>query len=512
MYEHDVFISFSSKDLRYVRQLMASLNYQGIDFWDYSDQIQEIEIGADIPQYLFDKIDASGYFIALISKTSVDKKKGRFTRLEVDYAIKNKEKPFERIIPVLIHEEAPEKMQGPYSILEKHLYLDAYFQNTKYYEHAISRICEKLQIPYKPIIEAHDRMPFWEKFKQEAFAYAHSNAAHVELMVMLSLFNEKFQQQDWENAYFLISHFINSCNYHLPPESESLINLFYPYIVKAVCEQLLGYTDKAEKSYQQAEAMRGTHHYVYGGLASVYSDTGEWDKAAAYYKKALEVCQEDNTDEKINYASILIKAGKPLPESLKAAIQKLDSASLNKDRDTLIKLQAVILFLESKFEKALDTFEHMSNEGFSSDTDAQIYAYFCSLELGDTDKAFQLLQKINTADTDPETMAFVAKQSFRFQEFEQAIRIYQQLLSNKNTATREYMVSLARIHKHLGEQEKMRSLCKQVLNKRQFGLPQTEQDFYFTGFAQYLLGNHDRAEYDHERSDGYDAYYDQYEN
>ena len=58
----------------------------------------------------------------------------------------------------------------------------------------------------------------------------------------------------------------------------------------------------------------------------------------------------------------------------------------------------------------------------------------------------------------------------------------------------------------------MEEVCKNMINESRIKLPVNHEDFYYDGFAWYLLGNYERAIYDYERSKEYDLYYSEYEN
>jgi tetratricopeptide (TPR) repeat protein len=99
------------------------------------------------------------------------------------------------------------------------------------------------------------------------------------------VFNKAFQREDWDQAHFLVSLFIDSCRYHIPRYP-----VFYPWIVKAVCERHLGLTDAAEKSYLEARRVNPKDENVYGGLAAVYCDQQRWDEGRRCYEKATGSC------------------------------------------------------------------------------------------------------------------------------------------------------------------------------------------------------------------------------
>ncbi len=47
---------------------------------------------------------------------------------------------------------------------------------------------------------------------------------------------------------------------------------------------------------------------------------------------------------------------------------------------------------------------------------------------------------------------------------------------------------------------KARQIVRTVLDRDNFPLPQIPNDFYYDGFAQWMLGNRERSDYDFDRS------------
>ena len=72
------------------------------------------------------------------------------------------------------------------------------------------------------------------------------------------------------------------------------------------------------------------------------------------------------------------------------------------------------------------------------------------------------------------------------------------------------LVNYARALKKTGN-TKFKEICISVLNKGSAGNPETFEDYYWNGFANYLIGNIERANYDFDRSQNYDLYYSEVE-
>jgi hypothetical protein len=100
--------------------------------------------------------------------------------------------------------------------------------------------------------------------------------------------------------------------------------------------------------------------------------------------------------------------------------------------------------------------------------------------------------------------AYLAEHYTSVSDYSRSIEIYEKWIVNNNPDKRE------RLHYALNLKSngnsKYTAICNDVLNQ----LPKTRKDFYWTGFANYLLGHEEIAKYEYERSGSFDIYYDQY--
>jgi len=289
------FVSFSSKDLTYVSEIMAALKGQGLYFWDYSNIIESIEVGGVIQERLANEIDSCSHMIVVISENSTDKEIGRFCRFELEYALNRKSKDRPILIPVVIGKPGEQKkFEPPYDIFSSTLYheLDGTPESIVKFTIKVCKIIDKL---YLPPIEAHPNLPFWQFFRKEVEEIAHSNKEHVDLMMTLGEFNEYFIQGNMQRAQFLINYFILTCEYKLPS-----YHPFYPWIVKAVCETELKNFDAAMNSYEEAKKIQPENQDAKGGMGTVYFQTGQFVKAA----ECFEYIIRNNKSEDVNNARI----------------------------------------------------------------------------------------------------------------------------------------------------------------------------------------------------------------
>lgn len=313
------FVSFSSRDLKYVREIMAALKGQGIDFWDYSSIAESIEAGSKIDARLSREIDACTHMIVVISKNSMNTDIGRFCRFELEYALNRGGKPVPYFIPVIVESRDEKNSQGmiaktlnrlispaakphqklilkpPYDIFIKDFRLELDESPESVVKFTV-KICQTIDRVYIPPIEAHANLPFWKLFRKEVEELAHSNNVHVEVMMILGEFNEYYKKAEMQLALKKISFFIDTCDNRVPDYKP-----FYPFIVKAVCETELKMYDEAMKSYEKAKLIHPKNQDVIGGIGTLYFKTNEFRKAADCFEQIIKTnTNEDVTNARIN--------------------------------------------------------------------------------------------------------------------------------------------------------------------------------------------------------------------
>jgi tetratricopeptide (TPR) repeat protein len=324
------FVSFSSRDLKYVREIMAALKGQKIDFWDYSAIAESIEAGNKIDTRLSREIDVCTHMIVVISKNSMNVNIGRFCRFEVEYALNNIAKaPY--FIPVILESRDEKNSHGmirkslnrlisaaskpnqklilkpPYDIFEKDFRLELDETPESVVKFTV-KICQMIDRVYIPPIEAHANLPFWKLFRKEVEELAHSNNVHVEVMMILGEFNEYYKKAEMRLALKKISFFIDTCDNRVPGYEP-----FYPLIVKAVCETELKMYDEAMKSYEKAKSIHPKNQDVIGGIGTLYFKTNEFNKAENCFKQIIKSnTNDDVTNARINLIITMQNIGNQL--------------------------------------------------------------------------------------------------------------------------------------------------------------------------------------------------------
>ena len=556
-----LFISFSSKDIPFAREIMSGLQFQNFDFWDYSDELQQIGFTEEIKPRLINEIENCDYFVALVSKNSTDSEIGKFTLFEVDYAVNKKKLHLKnRVITIELENTVKEDYKGPYSQLTGFLHHDFIWnkylkKSIKSYISMLTGICNATGQVYIPQITPHHRLPFWEKFRDEIILFAHSNHSHKFLMNVLGEFNEFYKAENYQFAYEAISYFVASCNYLIP-----CYKLLYPLIVKAVTEQNLGMHFEAKKSYQAALKKDPNNANALGGIAMVGLNTGDFNLAIEYFQKAIENSEgTQKINERLNLIIAKISGQKTISIEEKIFVENLDfldivlddqketyeneliatkqdekviSEQLKKrfseQRIFVLSTKALLYFNEAEefslhgntndskktYKKAFDIYNNEIKEDNLPNAVTVFYYYLTSRYL-DYENPGQILENAiqrfgkNSKAYMVLLHEFLAEHYLADNNLYKCISIYEKNLIDKNPK-RKMLVNYARALKKTGN-TKFKEICISVLNKGSAGNPETFEDYYWNGFANYLIGNIERANYDFDRSQNYDLYYSEVE-
>jgi tetratricopeptide (TPR) repeat protein len=215
---------------------------------------------------------------------------------------------------------------------------------------------------------------------------------------------------------------------------------------------------------------------------------------------------------KFNIETTLLHAGGS--DSAVAAADDMARAELTPgDQARVDKLKGIALLRQGRYREAVGIFARIADRG-QLDAAAVIYYYRALRSCGRTDEALSLLRREAMLRDDANIYHHLADAYLKAEMIYEALGVYENALSRPG-CPRKYMVDHARILKILGgaaNRAKVRELCNKVLDPAGFSAaPLTAEDFYYSGFANYLLGDHPRARYDYERSGKLYEYYDQFD-
>ncbi|MBK7381971.1 MAG: TIR domain-containing protein [Flavobacteriales bacterium] len=491
------FVSFSSRDLPHVREVMTALAQQGIERWDYSDEIQHIEAGTVIGDRLRQEIDASDLIIAIVSSNSTDPAIGRFTHLELEYAIQQGKLDGDRIIPIRLSDAPNTGWPGCYGQLPDRLHLEFKLEDPESYVRMSADICLRAKVTYVPPIVAHHRLPFWKEFRDEVRDMAHSNHQHVGMMMVLGKFNEYHRLGRHENAYLMIQHFLSLCRYNLPKAA-----VFYPWLVKAVCELHNGLQQEAEKSLGVAGAIRPNDRNILALHAVLCEQRGDLERALDFRERSLKHANPENKrDEKINLAKALLSLGRALPRDLATFLHAVDVADMDaRERAVVGTIQAMHLYAQGRTEEAYARYDAIERSGQPSATSIQMRSR-CRFDAGDHKTGMSILTEgIRRAEKDPviQPEPLWMELAQRHQQLSspgEAIRICKDRL--KEQLAPEWRIRYADLLVELGAQRDAEQASETVL--KDLFPAELAPKFQLAAKANGILGRTDRARYDQER-------------
>lgn len=554
------FISFSTRNRPVVREIMAGLRSRNIAFWDYSDEEWSIDMTAMILSRLKEEIDRCDYFVAVVSKESLDPDIGHFTRLEVAYALQEKKLHLEnRVLTIELEGIKSSDYTGPYLPLVDFMHYELIWNEDKgksilSFIGLMKRICRSVGVDYLPRISPHHRMPFWERFREEIRGYDHRMVSHIELMGNLEEFNEFFKLKLFPEALKSISHFIFTCEYTLPE-----YRLLYPWIVKGVTEQFLGKHREAIESFRKALETETDNPDALAGLGQAFRITGDYPSSVSCYEKAWQAA---NGIRKVNMMLNIIfskVSGNVLPapeersfimgldveQTVAADIAELEQRGLLSDfsedpeeavreREKVIAersaeerglilaakaltcyCEAVILYRDlpagryrELLQKAYQIFKTEFPENAISTTGMVYYYYLTARFLNLAGEPERILNGAiarsqgNSALNRTALIQYLAEHYIVTGEYGRSAGIYEKELAGHFSDLRVAVYYALALYK--AGNTRYREVCRKVLERLPIGYP----EYYWSGFAHYLLGEVTYARHDYERSNRFGEYYD----
>lgn len=504
MRDPKLFVSFSSKDEEAFSMLLSSLAVQHVNVWDYSREGEQLPLGHHLKGSLAGKIKLCDYFLAIVSASSTDESLGRNTDFEVHTAVESGLSERGRLLPLFLVTSPPTKWRGAYERLEGLLYVELNPSDQRRFDDAIRRICEYLSVPYVPPILNDPGVFFSRRFKEEMNNQKVAPAEYKDLMDIIIGCAERITRDEWDEAERLISLFLALSAVKLPG-----VSFYYPQIMKGVCELQAGRFEAAERTFAQATEHPQRDENSFGGLGQAYFYQKRYDEALVASRKALELQPADKSIE-FNIMGVLLHAdsvtgGACLPDNLDGAVLTAE------DRIKVDKMKGIAHIGRGEYEDAIKVFELI--EGRAQLDVASVIYYSRALEAcGHREAAMALLRREASRQGNLNLYHHLADKYLKAGRINEGLRVYQNQLCGPGCRTRKYLVEYAYVLYAVGgvtNVVRAREACEQVLDSENFGAsPLTTEDFYYTGFANYLLGNHERARYDYERSGGLLEYYD----
>lgn len=498
-----LFVSYSSRDEAAVQMLFFALRLQRVGVWDYTKEGEHLPLGQFVTESLADKIGLCDYFLAVVSANSTDEVFGCYTDFEVRRAVEGGLLGRRRLLPVLLATSPPASWRGAYAGLEGLLRVELDCSEQRRFDDAVRKICEYIAVDYVPPVLGDPRVFFSRRVREEMAGQRLSTADYMELMDVVVGCAEKVTLNAWEEAGRLISLFLTLSAFKLPG-----VSLYYPQIVKGVCELQAGSFEAAEQTFAQATQHPAGDENAFGGLGQAYFYQGRYAEALVAFRKSFELKPTDK-GTRFNLEAARLHAG--APDGAANAASDLECTQLSPgDRVKVNKLKGIALLRQGKCREATEVFGRMA-ERQELDAAAVIYYYRALESCGRRGEALRLLRREAGRRDDINIHHHLADAYLKADMVYEALCVYEDKLSRPG-CPRKYLVEHARILKAIGGAEnraKVVDICSEVLGRAD--APLTAEDFYYAGFANYLLGDYSRARYDYERSGRFYGYYDQFE-
>ena len=511
------FVSFSSNDDIFVSKLLARLRAQPLNVWLYSMEGEEIPGSANLAVYLQERVAQSTLFIPLVSAASLE---SRYTTIEVKAALACHQAWGLPIVPLVDVAVKDKPWPDYYEPLRSFRYFEVDFKHHAHWEEAVRRICEcdackAVGVKYLPFNPEDVRLPFMDRFHREIESFhreiknrpprdkERAYALHERLLRTVNTFAAAFEEQDYPGALRATEYFLALCEYEYDGEP-----FYYPYIVKAVCLIALGRLAEAAELLNQLQRRKppdaeANENSVLGALGYVKQALGQYGEAADYYRESLKRDPSDAaaaTGVVVN--EVLSGRRKDLEEAIKV-IQK-GTFLTEQDRLNARAVDAMGLAQMGRSREAAEILLELKRLGQAT-PDTLINFAKVLFDLRQTTAAEEVMEELVAQfPAEIEVRRQAARLYIDCGPLQQAVPHLEALVSLQPKDL-DVLFELLNVLVRTGERQQAKRRADELLAI----LPSAPDHFYYTGFANWLLGKADRAYYDFERSGhGPEEYYD----
>ena len=510
MHKSRIFVSFSHKDKDFVQRLFDRLRAQPVELWDYSREGQEIPGGHNVLRYLQERVERCDVFLPIVSPNSFT---SNYARHEVMHAMKHHRAGRIRLIP-LVSAHCPQDQQWPdpyeklkgilsYQIEMVTSTAEGRIHGRMSLEEILRRLCHILDVEYSPLPLEDPRLPFMDKFDEEleqAKTMGHhfpDETRQIDIFGRLAKARnevaEAIRVGGYGEALTAINYFIAICEYEVPEHS-----FFYPYIVKGIClvssGQLLSALDVLLPMLQDHRCDEN----LFGLLGYIKQQQGAHREALEFYRLSMDKAPDDPAAK---HGLILSAIYSGTKVDIDAWFRKIESTPITQpqDRRKVQALKAFAYATAGRLPEATRVYEEMLEEGLI-DVNLLINYSHCLCDEGQTEHALALLaQYQGDYGLDDNYLHHLGTLYFRVGKLRHAHQCFECLITNY-PRRRQYTIDAARVQWESGDRQSAKILARSILDRSQFGLPVSANDFFCDGFANWLLGNRERANYDFERS------------
>lgn len=476
-------------------KLKARLQAQPLDLWNYSNEGEEIPGGVRVVEYLQERVVQAQLFIPLVTMHSV---RSVYTQAEVACALELWKQGSLRIIPLVYREMTAENVDwGPvYEQLKEIRYFEVSLVRRADWEQAIARICQSLGIEYRALPTEDPRLPFMDRFDQELNESRmrdeeRHDSVYIRLGHVRTQFVVAFENGDYSVALRLIDFFLGTCDC----EFEDRGFLLYPAIAKVVCLIALGrYPEALDLAFSLNPTERNDET-LFGMVGYIHQQQGAYGEAARYYQRALDL---DPSDPAAASGVVVNKTLLNDISGLDAVLQILSSGTFytEEDRQRAQVIQAHALAVCGRVMEAVDLFETLSSQGID---DPNLYINFAR-SLVDSRRvvdAVRILKLgIEVCQNPLEIYKWKMQLHLMCEVFLEALATMREALEHY-PENRELQHYLQICFVKSGLLHEARTAAAEFLAGLQ---PVGNNEFYYAGFANWLLDRQELARYDFERS------------
>jgi tetratricopeptide (TPR) repeat protein len=507
-----LFVSFSAKDEAESERLFDRLKAQPVQLWDYSREGEEVPGGEPLLPYLCARIDDCDVFLPLVSPRSFA---SPHTCGEVRHAVSRSAQSKLRIIPLVLsdagevnHWPLPYKdlAQLRYYMLQTGAPGAAGIAEARAsLEQVVARLCQDLEIEYAPLPLEDARLPFLGRFEvelTEALAdgrnYRHPERArsvYQRLMEARIEATEALRTGFYEQALNRFNYFTALCEYELPS-----VRFYYPYLIKAVSLASLGQLNAAWDLLRPLVSHPRCDESLWGAMGYIKFRQESYREAMEYYGRAIKA---DASDPAAWHGWLLNALSAREPIDLDSVLEHLDGNRLPvaEDKAKLVALKAVALFQANRLIEAESHFEHLLARGWATAESLINFARLLSdPRHAQTRRAIELLETyLSNYQDNANYLHCLASICWAAGLQEKSIRYFRLLLQH-HPEQRQFSVDAARVLWDSACRSEAKRIAAALLVRDRITLPQMPVDFYLSGFANWILGDRARAEYDFERS------------
>jgi tetratricopeptide (TPR) repeat protein len=492
-----LFLSFSGRDRFFVARLMYSLERQGAIIWNYSRAGEEVPLGAELTSELKRRIDESDYFLPIITPNTLDGVRGAYARLETDYAIARGFCSRNRCLPISLVDSADTPIGEPYIQLRTRIWLKIRPDDDHDYEQAIKRICRSVALAYSPHFVRDPRIVFDRLFRAElSGSLSIADQEDLEELVASCERELGMPRPDWQWIADRLSEFLSrSERKHLG------INWLYPRILLGLCQLETGPQsyENAIRTLESTTAVFPTVSMAWAALGIAHLVSERPKEAILALQRARELCPPD-ADWEIRFnlltAAAMENSGFSDIEELLVGVN-LDAVPID-DWVTIHNLLGVYYVNKGDMQKAVEVLTKVRSrevDGVSAgDATTSLYLHWALKAKKDLVSAAVILEEDGRKLKSANLLHHLARFYMECGLFKQAEIVFLELCAPPNR-TRKYVIAYARFLKHLGRLEELKTTSSSIIGSDPLlaTSQRDEEEFFYMGFAHYLLGNKDTA-------------------